>query len=247
MSSVRTVPSVRVEVPPAPPAAAVLCGDALERITQYAAVLADRGVLHGLIGPREVPRLWDRHLLNCAALSLAIPQGASVLDLGSGAGLPGLVLALVRPDLRVTLLEPLQRRVSFLDDVTAELGLGHVGVVRARAEDVIGEIEVDVVTSRAVAPLARLVQWSLPLTVPGGVLLAIKGRTAPEELAAAAKGLRAAGAANWAVEEWGGDVLDEPTTVIRVTRSRSKVKDRTKKHAARRHGRLIEPGNEGDL
>ena len=149
----------------------------------YVEVLADAGVERGLIGPREVPRLWDRHLLNCAVVGVLLPHGTSVVDLGSGAGLPGLVLAISRPDLRVTLVEPMARRTQFLEEAVARLGLDNVEVVRARAEELHGRLAADVVTSRALAPLERLLRWSAPLLADEGTLVAIKGRSAPQEVA----------------------------------------------------------------
>ena len=151
---------------------------------RYAGWLADAGVVRGLIGPREVPRLWERHLLNCAVLEEAVPEGASVVDIGSGAGLPGLVLAIRRPDLRLTLVEPLLRRTTFLEEVVADLGLDRVEVVRARADELHGRRTFDVVTSRAVAPLEKLLAWSLPLCNEHGIVVALKGSSAAEEIAA---------------------------------------------------------------
>ena len=139
--------------------------------------LATSGVERGLIGPREVPRLWNRHVLNCAVLGELVPQGVRVVDVGSGAGLPGIALAIARPDLQVVLVEPLERRTTWLDEVVADLGLG-VRVLRARAEEVAGTERAAVVTARAVAPLDKLARWTLPLVQPGGELLAIKGRSA---------------------------------------------------------------------
>jgi len=165
-------------------------GDRLALVQDFATLLATAGVERGLIGPREVPRLWDRHLLNCAMLAEAIPQGASVADLGSGAGLPGLVLALARPDLRITLVEPLERRTVFLREAVAALGLSDVEVVRGRAESLHGERTFDVVTSRALAPLSRLLTWSMPLVDPHGALVAMKGRSLEEEIIAAGPELR---------------------------------------------------------
>ena len=137
----------------------------------------------GLIGPREVPRLWERHLLNCAVLGELLPEGASLCDVGSGAGLPGIPLALARPDVRITLLEPLLRRTTFLDEVVRQLGLENVTVLRGRAEEMVGKLPpVDVVTARAVAPLDRLAGWGLPLLRPYGEMLALKGDTAEQEL-----------------------------------------------------------------
>ncbi|CAN5406706.1 16S rRNA (guanine(527)-N(7))-methyltransferase RsmG [soil metagenome] len=152
---------------------------------RYAELLASEGVLRGLIGPREAPRLWSRHLVNSAVLAPLVPEGATVCDIGSGAGLPGLVLAIARPDLAITLVEPLLRRTTFLDEVVEELGLGHVEVVRGRADALHGSATFDVVTSRAVAPLPRLLDWSMPLVARGGALLALKGSSAAEELSSA--------------------------------------------------------------
>src|SRR4051812_26987441 len=133
---------------------------------RYAELLATDGVVRGLIGPREAPRLWDRHLVNCALLGELLPEGATVCDIGSGAGLPGLVLAIARPDLSMTLVEPLLRRTTFLEEVAASLELTNVEVVRGRADALHGERTFDVVTSRAVAPLDRLLGWSMPLVSP---------------------------------------------------------------------------------
>ena len=193
----------------------------LPMVQRYAALLAGAGVERGLIGPRETPRLWERHLLNCGLLADGIPEDLTVGDIGSGAGLPGLVLALRRPDLTVTLVEPLLRRATFLDEAVAALGLSNVQVRRARAEQLHGRVEFAVVTSRAVAPLGRLAEWSLPLVQSGGFLLAMKGRTAPEELAAAAPTLRRLGAGPASVEQYGVGVTDPPTTAVRVEVGRS--------------------------
>ncbi len=144
--------------------------------------MATEGVVRGLIGPREAPRLWERHLLNCAALGQVIPQGAAVCDVGSGAGLPGLVLAIARPDVVMTLVEPLLRRTTFLEEVVAELGLETVTVTRGRADALHGKAQFDVVTSRAVAPLGRLLEWSMPLVSPEGALVAMKGQSAASEV-----------------------------------------------------------------
>jgi 16S rRNA (guanine527-N7)-methyltransferase len=205
---------------PEPPAAArEVFGPALDRAEAYARLLATDGTVRGLIGPREVPRLWDRHLLNSVAVAELIPRDARVVDVGSGAGLPGVPLALARPDLSVTLLEPLARRYAFLVECVDALGLPNVNVVRGRAEE--GPVrrqhgDADVVTARAVAPLDRLAGWCLPLLRVGGVLLALKGSTAPEELAEAREALTALGAADATVTQCGA--LDPPTTVVVVTR-----------------------------
>lgn len=183
---------------------------------RYADLLATEGVVRGLIGPREVPRLWDRHLLNCAVLGELLPQGATVCDIGSGAGLPGLVIAIARPDLRITLVEPLLRRTSFLEEAVVGLGLEGVEVVRGRADALHGERRFDVVTSRAVAPLERLLGWSMPLVDPAGSLIAMKGSSVAEEIEAAAGVLRRLGCATPEVHELGTGTLSSPTHAVRV-------------------------------
>ncbi|ADD46097.1 16S rRNA (guanine(527)-N(7))-methyltransferase RsmG [Stackebrandtia nassauensis] len=185
---------------------------------KYAELLADDGVTRGLIGPREVPRLWERHLLNCAVLGELIEPEADVLDIGSGAGLPGLVLAIVRPDVVVTLVEPMARRTEFLTEATEALGLDNVEVLRARAEEVKPRGRADVVTSRAVAPLGKLSHWCLPLARPGGQVLAIKGASAADEIVKYAKDLKKRGAENPEVVRCGTELLDTPTTVVRMFR-----------------------------
>lgn len=169
-----------------------------------------------MIGPREVPRLWERHLVNCALLGGAIAEEVDVCDIGSGAGLPGIVLALTRPDLSVTLVEPLLRRTTFLEEAVAELGLSNVDVVRARAEELHGHRDFAVVTSRAVAPLDRLLGWSMPLVRQGGELVAMKGSSIHEEIERATGTLRKLGAGAVRVELLGAGVVDPPTTVVRV-------------------------------
>ena len=174
-------------------AAAVFPTERLPLVERYAALLATDGVTRGLIGPREVSRLWDRHLINCALVAPLVPQDATVADLGSGAGLPGLVLALVRTDLRVTLIEPMARRVAFLEEVVDALGLDDVEVVRGRAEEWRRPERFDVVTARALAPLPRLLRWSVPLIAEGGMLLAMKGSSAQEEVDTSAAELTRSG------------------------------------------------------
>jgi 16S rRNA (guanine527-N7)-methyltransferase len=212
--------AVSRETPPVPSAARGVFRDRLALAEQYAERLADDGVVRGLIGPREVPRLWERHLLNCAVLAELVPTGATVADIGSGAGLPGLVLALARPDLSVTLVEPLLRRTTFLDETVRELGLESVEVLRARAEELHGSRTFDVVTSRAVAPLDRLLAWSMPLARTGGVVLAMKGSSAAQEIRDAAATLRRLGAGQPTLHTCGRDVVDPPTTVVRVEATR---------------------------
>lgn len=188
--------------------------------TAYADLLATVGVTRGLIGPREAPRLWERHVLNCAVLTDVLADGADVCDVGSGAGLPGLVLAIRRPDLRVTLVEPLLRRTTFLEEVAAQLQLRNVEVVRSRAEALHGSRDFSVVTSRAVAPLPRLLAWSMPLVRRGGEVLAMKGASADEEVQAAAVDLRRWGGGQVRVETLGTELISPPTTVVRVEATR---------------------------
>ena len=191
-------------------------------LEQYADLLATVGVERGLIGPREVDRIWTRHVLNCAVvaeprLSL-VPQQASVADVGSGAGLPGLVWAIARPDVHVTLIEPLLRRTAFLGEAVDALGLGaRVAVARGRAED--GQARAfDVVTARAVAPLERLLPWTAPLIAVGGRLVALKGSSAAEEITATVALATSLGLSPLEVRNCGADVLDPPTTVVVGTR-----------------------------
>lgn len=188
----------------------------LAQAERYADLLATEGVTRGLIGPREVPRLWDRHLLNSAVLAAAIPDSASVADVGSGAGLPGLVLALARPDLTVALVEPLLRRTTFLEEVVHDLALTRVEVLRSRAEELHGRRRFDVVTSRAVAPLERLLGWSMPLVAPTGVMLALKGSSVAEELVAARAALTRLACAEPEILTLGEGVLERPTCAVRV-------------------------------
>jgi 16S rRNA (guanine527-N7)-methyltransferase len=178
--------------------AEVIFGDRLPLIERYAQWLADQGVVRGLLGPREANRIWDRHIINSALVSEFIPPGATVADLGSGAGLPGIPLALARPDVSVTLVEPLLRRMTFLTEVLADLqSLAteplKIELVRGRAEELHGKATFDVVTARALAPLERLVGWAAPLLGSGGQLVALKGSSAGEEIEQAASVLAKAG------------------------------------------------------
>jgi 16S rRNA (guanine527-N7)-methyltransferase len=209
------------ELPAPPEVAAKVFGVELDRAVAFAEILATDGTVRGLIGPREVPRLWDRHLLNSAAVAELVPPGARLVDAGSGAGLPGIPLALARPDLAVTLVEPLARRHAFLVECVARLGLSTATVVRGRVEE--GPVRrslagADAVTARAVAPLDRLVGWCLPLLRVGGRLLAVKGETAAQELADARPALTRAGATAAEVVRCGADIVDPPATVVVVTR-----------------------------
>ena len=196
--------------------AADVFGDRLEKAREYAEFLATEGVARGLIGPRETTRLWDRHLLNSAFVAELLPDRGELVDIGSGAGLPGVVLALLRPSFRVILLESMLRRCVFLEECVARLGLENVQVVRARAEDMAGVIRADVVIARAVAPLDRLAGWAAGLLRPGGEILAIKGQSAAEELAAAKPVLSRLDVRSAEVLHAGRGRVVTATTVIRV-------------------------------
>ncbi len=204
------------ETPRAPDVARDVFTLALHNTERYAHMLATDGVERGLIGPREVPRLWDRHLINCALLGEAIPPGMDVCDIGTGAGLPGVVLALCRPDLSLTLVEPSLRRTAFVDEVVLALGLTNVEVIRARAEELHGRRRFSIVTSRAVAPLERLLGWSMPLLDAGGALVAMKGASVRQEVESATIALRRHRAGAVTVVELGRNIIDPPTTVLRV-------------------------------
>jgi 16S rRNA (guanine527-N7)-methyltransferase len=202
-------------------------GDRFPLAESYAELLTTDGVVAGVIGPREAPRVWSRHLLNSAALAELVPPSASVVDVGSGAGLPGIPLALARADLSVQLLEPLLRRCRFLESVTGRLDLGSsVLVRRGRAPEAARDLDlaVDVVVARAVAPLDKLTSWSLPLLRPGGLLLALRGQTATAEVAEAKAAIASAGGGEVAVHEvfLGAGAL--PATVVCVRRVQAPTK-----------------------
>jgi 16S rRNA (guanine527-N7)-methyltransferase len=219
------VPSSPAGIPAGLVAAATrLFGDKLDTAKAYAELLAGPAVERGLIGPREAPRLWERHLLNCAALSELMPDATSLADVGSGAGLPGVVLAIARPDCTVTLIEPLARRTAFLSEVIETLGLRNVQVVRGRAEEQRGRLAFPVVTCRAVASLDKLALWCLPLVVPGGRLLALKGASAATEVRVHQSAVTRSGGGNVSVLRCGTDVLPEPTTVVQVVAGRNTIK-----------------------
>lgn len=208
-----------------PEAARAVFGDRLKEAERYVELLAGPGVTRGLIGPREADRLWERHVLNSAVLGELVPPGQRVIDVGSGAGLPGIPLALARPDLTVMLLEPMSRRVTWLREVVADLGLV-IDVYRGRAEDdaVRAELgEWDIVTARAVAPLGRLAGWCLPLVKPGGRLLALKGASAGEEVSRDAAAIRSAGGGAVKIVECGAAVVQPPTTVVVLPRRTQRV------------------------
>lgn len=200
------------------PLAERLFGERLPLAERYTNMLAVAGPERGLIGPREVDRLWERHVLNCALLVEAIgPDARTLADVGSGAGLPGVVVAIARPDLQVTLIETMQRRATWLEEVEAELDLG-MEVLRARAEDLHGRRTFDVVTARAVAALDKLAKWTLPLVAEGGELAVMKGSSAAEEIDAATRTLRRLGGVDPRVEIHGSSEVEVPTTVVRVQR-----------------------------
>lgn len=200
--------------PEIPDVVARYFGDRSGLAEAYVARLADTGVAHGLLGPREVPRLWLRHVLNCAVIHPAFAQGDSVADVGSGAGLPGLVLAIMRSDLRMHLVEPLERRTRWLQSLVDDLELQNVTVHRARAEQLWGDLRVDAVTSRAVASLGELARISLPLLRPQGQMIALKGERAARDLEEHAATLRRLRVGDAHVEQFGADLVDPPSTVV---------------------------------
>lgn len=208
------------ELSPAPQAAALCFGDRVDIAERYGRILAGAGIERGLIGPAEVDRLWERHILNSAAMTELLGEGERVADIGSGAGLPGIPLAIARPDLRVTLVEPLLRRSEFLREAIVELGLD-VEVVRGRAEDKIIRAEagdMDAVVSRAVAPLDKLSRWSIPLLRVGGRMLALKGERAADEVEQHRRTLSSLGASEVRVVRCGVDFLNPPATVVEARR-----------------------------
>lgn len=197
-------------------AAEKIFGERLNLARRYVEHLATSGLERGLIGPREVPRLWSRHVLNCAVIESELAVNATVADVGSGAGLPGLCLALARPDLTLVLIEPLERRVLWLEEVVADLGLENVRVIRSRAEQAVDLVTADYVTARAVSALSKLVPITLPLLGGSGSLVAIKGRSAAEELENAAKVIKKHRGHSPEIKVVGEGLLEEPTTVVRI-------------------------------
>jgi 16S rRNA (guanine527-N7)-methyltransferase len=206
-----------MKAPPIPEAARAIFGPAAPKAERYAGLLAGPGVDRGLIGPNEIPRVWERHLLNCAVVASLVPDPCSLVDLGSGAGLPGVVLALLLPGTEVTLLEPMARRAAFLEECVSELCLDNARVRRSRAEEAAGTLAVDVVTARAVAPLDRLAVMAVRLLRPGGIVLAIKGAKAAEEIRAARDALNRLGVQQVEVLLAGSGKVDPAATVIRLT------------------------------
>lgn len=201
---------------PPPALAEELFGERLPLAVKFAAALAGPGVERGLIGPRELPRLWDRHLLNCAVLGPEFPAGARVIDVGSGAGLPGLVLAIARPDLSLVLMEPMLRRVAWLNEMVELLGITGTEVCHGRAEAFWGKVSAPYVTARAVAPLATLALWCSGLISEGGWLLAMKGSRVAEEIARDQQALTAAGFGPAQAVQLGAGLVPEPTYLARA-------------------------------
>lgn len=197
-------------------AAEKIFGDRLDLAKRYVAHLATSGIERGLLGPREVPRLWSRHVLNCAVIESLMERDAEVADVGSGAGLPGLCLAIARPDLKLTLIEPLERRCIWLTEVIDDLGLDNVTVMRGRAEQMTETINARYVTARAVSALSNLAGLTIPLLHGQGDLIAIKGRSAAEEIDKAQKVIRKLGGTETKVVTVGEDMLEEVTTVIQI-------------------------------
>lgn len=197
-------------------AAQIIFGDRLPLAERFVEHLATSGLERGLLGPRELPRLWDRHVLNCAVVGELIAEGARVADVGSGAGLPGLALAIARRDAQFVLIEPLERRVNWLKEVTDDLELDNVEIYRGRAEQATEEVTVEVVTARAVSALSGLATMTIPLLGGAGEVLAIKGRSAADEVQKAAKVIRRLGGIRTTVETVGDALLESPTTVVRI-------------------------------
>lgn len=200
-----------------PAAAAAILGSALDLGRRFTADLAEHGERLGLIGPLEASRLWSRHVLNCALVAEHLASDSTLADVGSGAGLPGLVLALARPDVHVTLIEPMERRTDWLRDETQRLGLQNVTVLRARAEDALMAGPFDQVTARAVSALRTLVPITAPLARDGGRLLLLKGARVADEIIAAEKTLRRHRVHDVEVLELGADLLPEATRLFRAT------------------------------
>lgn len=207
-------------------------GDAFTPISMFHVKLLREGVLRGIIGPRDVDKLWERHILNSAAVvpflrqNISMPKGNRIADIGSGGGFPGLVAAACLPEGQFTLIEPMERRVDWLHECVELMQLRNVQVLRARAEEVLTSIgrhhlkPFDVVTCRAVAPMKKLAGWTLPLLAPGGVLVALKGRSAPIELERAGKQISQQHGINAKVEEAPVAKGLDPTHVIIIDRSR---------------------------
>ncbi|MDD7385170.1 MAG: 16S rRNA (guanine(527)-N(7))-methyltransferase RsmG [Actinomycetaceae bacterium] len=209
--------AVSVETEPEPEGAAEYFGDAVWTLLKdYARILVSEGIDQGVIGPHEAARIFDRHILNSTALNTYIPDGSQVIDVGSGGGLPGLVIAITRPDVSMSLVEPLQRRSDFLTRTIHALGLSNVSVYRARSEDLFGKMLAPIVTARGVSALHSLLGMTMPLVAPQGSLLALKGFRAGKEIDNAARELKKSGAL-WAdVYEERVFASTQPTYVVEV-------------------------------
>ncbi len=202
--------------PGPPPAAREIFGDRLSKAERYAALLKGPGLERGLIGPREASRVWERHILNCAVVAELVPSPCTLADIGSGAGLPGIVLAIALPGVSVTLVEPLLRRSVFLEECVVELGLKNAVVCRARAEELKGVLSADVVTARAVAPMRQLAVWAAGVVRPGGTILALKGDRAGGELREAKATLRKLGLQSPEIVTVGSGRVEPETLVVRI-------------------------------
>jgi len=204
------------EVPLTPALAGAVFGPRLVLAEEYVRLLADTGIEHGLLGPREAPRLWDRHVMNCAVIAPGFAPDSDVLDVGSGAGFPGLVLAIARPDLRIGLIEPLQRRARWLQRTIGDLALSNVVLHNGRADSLWGKIRARHATARAVAPLGTLAMWCLPLLEAGGSLLALKGENVAAELSADRRDIERLGGRRLRIESYGLGLVDPPALAVRI-------------------------------
>jgi 16S rRNA (guanine527-N7)-methyltransferase len=204
------------EIEPEPTAAEKLCGEALPTLRLFAEHLAQWGEELGLVGPRELDRLWTRHILNSALVAHKIGTG-TLIDIGSGAGFPGLVIAAIRPDVQCTLIEPLGRRAHWLREEAHRLGLTNVEVRNKRAEEAAGHVIADFVTARAVSALKTLVPLAAPLVKQGGQLVLMKGQKVEDEVRAAAPILVKWSVSNPAIEVTGPEFDTEETRIFRAT------------------------------
>lgn len=252
---VGTDPEVPV-LPPTPPEATTVFGERLDLAEHYVALLGTTGITRGLIGPREGPRLWDRHVLNCAVLGPLIPRREftqAVIDVGSGAGLPGVVLAIARPDLHVHLVEPLARRTAWLTEAVNELGLDNVTIHTTRAESLWGTLTAPWVTARAVTGIVQLAEWTLPLLSVPGQVLALKGSRGPTELAEAERALHRMGVARCEAVRLGAPDAEDATTVLRllverpVDAKRLRAKGNSSAGSARRRRDRPRSGGDGKV
>jgi 16S rRNA (guanine527-N7)-methyltransferase len=199
-----------------PAAAVAIFGDQIDQARSFAQTLANDSDELGLLGPRELDKLWSRHILNSAVVAELVRPGDKVADVGSGAGLPGIPMAIARPDAQFVLIEPMERRSSWMLEVVEDLGLKNVRVLRSRAEDVT-EQDFDIVTARAVAALDKLLKMCVPLLKPGGALIALKGSKAAEEIANSKKLEKKLGISSFEILVCGEKFLPEPTSVVKTT------------------------------